>query len=75
MVRKLKSQKAVKLEEEIDGAVKKLLDLKAEYKALTGTDFPVTGRAPAPQKKSRILKNLLSRRKMLLVPRNKLDWV
>ncbi len=48
VVRTLKSQKAAK--EEIDGAVKKLLDLKAEYKVLTGTDFPVAGRAPAPQK-------------------------
>ncbi|KAK5648583.1 hypothetical protein RI129_003475 [Pyrocoelia pectoralis] len=45
VVRKVKSSGAAKAE--IDGEVKKLLDLKAEYKTLTGTDFPTGGR---PQK-------------------------
>lgn len=30
--------------------MKVLLDLKAEYKALTGTDFPVAGRTPTKPK-------------------------
>ncbi|KAB0794905.1 hypothetical protein PPYR_11744 [Photinus pyralis] len=42
VVRKAKSGGAAKAE--IDTEVKKLLDLKAEYKALTGTDFPTGGR-------------------------------
>lgn len=44
-VRDLKSKKASK--DEIDAAVKALLELKAEYKKLTGIDFPTGGRAPA----------------------------
>jgi bifunctional glutamyl/prolyl-tRNA synthetase len=47
-VRNLKSQKAAK--DEIDAAVKTLLELKAQYKELTGTDFPVAGRTPAAPK-------------------------
>lgn len=52
IVRELKSKKAAK--EEVDAAVKILLDLKAEYKTLTGTDFPAPGKAPAkPAKESK----------------------
>ncbi|XP_058813875.1 bifunctional glutamate/proline--tRNA ligase [Topomyia yanbarensis] len=43
-VRNLKSSGASK--QQIDSAVQVLLNLKAEYKKLTGTDFPVGGRAP-----------------------------
>lgn len=32
------------MQEEIDAAVKLLLDLKGNFKNLTGTDFPVQGR-------------------------------
>ncbi|KAK9886701.1 hypothetical protein WA026_017618 [Henosepilachna vigintioctopunctata] len=42
LVRDLKSKKAKK--EEIDKAVTILLSLKSQYKQLTGTDFPVSGR-------------------------------
>ncbi|XP_059610476.1 bifunctional glutamate/proline--tRNA ligase [Phlebotomus argentipes] len=60
VVRNLKSSKAAK--NEIDDAVKTLLDLKAEYKKVTGTDFPTAqrggaggggggGRAGTPDKK------------------------
>merc|ERR1712106_1184053 len=45
LVRKLKTEKAAK--PEIDAAVKKLLALKAEYKAATGSDWK-PGAAPAP---------------------------
>lgn len=45
-VRNLKSSGASK--DQVDAAVKVLLDLKAEYKKLTGTDFPVAGRTPKP---------------------------
>lgn len=50
IVRNLKTNKAAK--EEVDAAVKILLDLKGEYKKLTGTDFPVPGRGKdaKPQK-------------------------
>ncbi|XP_053693447.1 bifunctional glutamate/proline--tRNA ligase [Sabethes cyaneus] len=41
-VRNLKSTGAPK--DQVDSAVKKLLDLKAEYKKITGLDFPVAGR-------------------------------
>lgn len=51
-VRDLKNKKAPK--EQIDSAVKVLLDLKAAYKQLTGEDFPTPGRQssgqPKPQK-------------------------
>ncbi|EDS40767.1 bifunctional aminoacyl-tRNA synthetase [Culex quinquefasciatus] len=53
-VRNLKSSGASK--DQIDAAVKLLLDLKAEYKKVTGTDFPVAGRAPkaaAPKKENK----------------------
>merc|ERR1712106_1218729 len=47
LVRKLKTEKAAK--SEIDEAVKKLLALKAEYKAATGSDWkPGAGPTPAP---------------------------
>jgi len=45
LVRKLKTEKAAK--PEVDEAVKKLLALKAEYKAATGSDWK-PGAAPAP---------------------------
>lgn len=48
LVRQLKSKNAPKAE--IDAAVKTLLDLKAEYKKVTGTDFPTAGRAPSKPK-------------------------
>merc|ERR1712096_226239 len=47
LVRKLKTEKAAK--PEIDAAVKKLLALKAEYKAATGSDWK-PGTAPPPAK-------------------------
>ncbi|KAH0810644.1 hypothetical protein GEV33_012149 [Tenebrio molitor] len=50
IVRDLKAKKASK--DEIDKALKILLGLKAEYKALTGTDFPVAGRTPAKPKEA-----------------------
>jgi bifunctional glutamyl/prolyl-tRNA synthetase len=50
IVRELKAKKASK--DEIDKALKILLSLKAEYKALTGTDFPVAGRTPAKPKEA-----------------------
>ncbi|XP_052567493.1 bifunctional glutamate/proline--tRNA ligase, partial [Culex pipiens pallens] len=53
-VRNLKSSGASK--DQVDAAVKLLLDLKAEYKKVTGTDFPVAGRAPkaaAPKKENK----------------------
>lgn len=34
----------------MDAAVKSLLNLKAEYKTLTGTDFPTAGRNSKPAK-------------------------
>ncbi|CAG9813214.1 unnamed protein product [Phaedon cochleariae] len=51
IVRDLKAKKASK--GDIDEAVKILLDLKVEYKNLTGTDFPVPGRTPTKQKESK----------------------
>ncbi|KAK6307648.1 hypothetical protein J4Q44_G00227960 [Coregonus suidteri] len=50
-VRKLKSEKAPK--DQVDAAVKQLLDLKAEYKQATGQDYkpgitPAPAAAPAP---------------------------
>ncbi|CAH1112220.1 unnamed protein product [Psylliodes chrysocephalus] len=51
LVRDLKAKKATK--DEIDAAVKMLLDLKSEYKTLTGIDFPVAGRAPSKAKESK----------------------
>ncbi|XP_074027414.1 glutamyl-prolyl-tRNA synthetase isoform X2 [Leptinotarsa decemlineata] len=53
IVRDLKSKKANK--EEVDVAVKMLLGLKEEYKNLTGTDFPVSGRTPAKPKENKPL--------------------
>jgi bifunctional glutamyl/prolyl-tRNA synthetase len=50
IVRDLKAKKASK--DEIEKALKILLGLKAEYKALTGTDFPVAGRTPAKPKEA-----------------------
>lgn len=38
---------------DIEVAVKTLLDLKIEYKTLTGTDFPVAGRAPSKPKEAK----------------------
>ncbi|KAF7280930.1 hypothetical protein GWI33_005395 [Rhynchophorus ferrugineus] len=50
IVRDLKAKKASK--DEIDAAVKVLLELKAEYKQVTGEDFPVAGRAPSKPKEA-----------------------
>lgn len=47
LVRDLKTKKAAK--DEVDGAVKVLLDLKAEYKKVTGTDFPAPGKTTKDQ--------------------------
>ncbi|KAJ1523501.1 hypothetical protein ONE63_001353 [Megalurothrips usitatus] len=47
-VRQLKTSGGSK--DEVDAAVKVLLGLKAEYKTLTGTDFPTAGRTPKPAK-------------------------
>uniref|UniRef100_A0A8C7N3P1 Bifunctional glutamate/proline--tRNA ligase n=1 Tax=Oncorhynchus kisutch TaxID=8019 RepID=A0A8C7N3P1_ONCKI len=44
-VRKLKSEKSAK--DQVDAAVKQLLDLKAEYKQVTGQDYK-SGTAPVP---------------------------
>ncbi|XP_044264891.1 bifunctional glutamate/proline--tRNA ligase [Tribolium madens] len=52
VVRDLKGKKASK--DEIDKAVKILLDLKAEYKTLTGTDFPAPGRTPTKPKETQV---------------------
>ncbi|GJQ78345.1 hypothetical protein Trydic_g22173 [Trypoxylus dichotomus] len=49
IVRNLKANKAPK--EDIDAAIRLLLDLKGEYKNLTGRDFPVTGRTITKQPK------------------------
>ncbi|CAG9764840.1 unnamed protein product [Ceutorhynchus assimilis] len=51
LVRDLKTKKASK--QEIDAAVKTLLELKVEYKNVTGEDFPVAGRAPSKPKESK----------------------
>uniref|UniRef100_A0A8D3AHF7 Bifunctional glutamate/proline--tRNA ligase n=1 Tax=Scophthalmus maximus TaxID=52904 RepID=A0A8D3AHF7_SCOMX len=56
VVRKLKSEKAPKVSNIVDAAVKQLLAVKAEYKQLTGQDYkpgaaPVQ-KAPAPVQKS-----------------------
>lgn len=50
-VRKLKSSGGTK--DKIDEAVKLLLELKGEYKSLTGTDFPVAGRGNAKPTESK----------------------
>jgi len=47
LVRKLKTEKAPK--PDIDEAVKKLLALKADYKAATGSDWKPGAAAPAPK--------------------------
>ncbi|KAJ8944960.1 hypothetical protein NQ318_013108 [Aromia moschata] len=51
LVRDLKMKKASK--EEIDAAVKILLDLKAEYKKVTGTDFPAPAKTPSKSKENK----------------------
>merc|ERR1712142_196974 len=51
LVRQLKGDKKPK--EEIDAAVKKLLELKAEYKAATGSDWQPVGGAPKKQEKQK----------------------
>lgn len=38
---------------EIDAAVKTLLELKAQYKSLTGEDFPAPGKAPSKPRESK----------------------
>ncbi|KAJ8980177.1 hypothetical protein NQ317_011422 [Molorchus minor] len=51
LVRDLKTKKASKVD--IDSAVKVLLDLKAEYKTVTGTEFPVPGKTPSKAKENK----------------------
>ncbi|CAH2002237.1 unnamed protein product [Acanthoscelides obtectus] len=51
LVRDLKAKKASK--DQIDAAVKLLLDLKAEYKTVTGEDFPAGGRTPQKPKEKK----------------------
>jgi len=51
VVRTLKSSGGGKTD--VDAAVKLLLDLKIQYKALTGTDFPTAGRQPAAPKQQK----------------------
>ncbi|CAH2002238.1 unnamed protein product [Acanthoscelides obtectus] len=41
------------LKDQIDAAVKLLLDLKAEYKTVTGEDFPAGGRTPQKPKEKK----------------------
>ena len=57
LVRKLKGDKAAK--SDIDEAVKKLLSLKAEYKASTGSDWK-PGATQAPAKQANAKKELLA---------------
>ncbi|XP_055526101.1 bifunctional glutamate/proline--tRNA ligase isoform X2 [Wyeomyia smithii] len=54
-VRKLKASGLSK--EQVDAAVKMLLDLKAEYKEITGTEFPTAGRKKQPAPKKAAQKN------------------
>ncbi|XP_041419813.1 glutamyl-prolyl-tRNA synthetase 1 S homeolog isoform X2 [Xenopus laevis] len=54
-VRKVKSEKAAK--EKVDAAVKKLLDLKAQYKALTGTEYKPVAAASSDNKKHKEKEN------------------
>lgn len=54
IVRELKAKKALK--EEIEAEVKILLELKTEYKRLTGTDFPSTVKTPSKVKESKNVK-------------------
>nr|CAH7725356.1 unnamed protein product [Callosobruchus chinensis] len=51
LVRDLKAKKASK--DEVDAAVKLLLDLKAEYKTVTGEDFPTAARTPSKPKEKK----------------------
>ncbi|CAH0551913.1 unnamed protein product [Brassicogethes aeneus] len=51
LVRTLKSSNGSKAD--VEAAVKSLLDLKAEYKKATGTDFPVAGRTPSKPKEAK----------------------
>lgn len=51
LVRDLKAKKDTK--DNIDAAIKVLLELKALYKSLTGRDFPVQNRAPSKPKESK----------------------
>ena len=52
VVRQLKSNKAAP-KAEVDTAVQTLLALKAEYKTVTGEDFPVAGRQQAAPKETK----------------------
>ncbi|OCT79431.1 uncharacterized protein LOC100158287 isoform X2 [Xenopus laevis] len=54
-VRKLKSEKAAK--DKVDVAVKELLDLKAQYKALTGTEYKPVAAASSDDKKHKVKEN------------------
>lgn len=55
VVRQLKANKAP--EKEVTDAVAVLLNLKAQYKTLTGTDFPTGGKTPSkPKEKEKVAK-------------------
>ncbi|XP_063299887.1 bifunctional glutamate/proline--tRNA ligase isoform X2 [Pelobates fuscus] len=54
-VRKLKTEKAPK--DKVDAAVKQLLDLKTQYKALTGTDYKPVSAAGSEDKKQKEKEN------------------
>uniref|UniRef100_A0A6I8S6E3 Bifunctional glutamate/proline--tRNA ligase n=2 Tax=Xenopus tropicalis TaxID=8364 RepID=A0A6I8S6E3_XENTR len=54
-VRKVKSEKAAK--DKVDAAVKELLDLKAQYKALTGTEYKPVAAPSSEEKKHKEKEN------------------
>lgn len=46
----------IRFQDEIDAAVKVLLQLKTDYKTLTGTDFPTAARTPSKPKETKVSK-------------------
>ncbi|XP_050316358.1 bifunctional glutamate/proline--tRNA ligase [Anthonomus grandis grandis] len=61
VVRDLKTQKASK--DQIDAAVKILLDLKAEYKKVTGEDFPAPAKPTSKPKEAKPKEEKVSKKK------------
>ncbi|XP_066559090.1 bifunctional glutamate/proline--tRNA ligase isoform X2 [Amia ocellicauda] len=55
LVRRLKAEKASK--DQVDGAVKSLLDLKSRYRTLTGEEYRPAGTPPAQDKKKKEKEN------------------
>lgn len=43
----------IQFQEEVDAAVKKLLDLKIEFKNVTGEDYPAPTKTPAKPKEAK----------------------